>query len=91
MSRQIRDNVACRRFELDVNDQTVFATYERREAELVIRYVEAPRPSRGTGAAGQLMQGIAELARAEGRKITPLCGYARAWLHRHKEYRDLLN
>ncbi|RDI53861.1 GNAT family N-acetyltransferase [Microvirga subterranea] len=91
MSRQIRDNVACRRLELDVNDQAIFGIYERREAELVIRYVETPRPLRGTGAAGQLMQGIAKLARAEGRNITPLGGYAWAWLRRHKEYRDLLN
>lgn len=29
MSCQIRDNVACRRFELDVNGQIVIATYER--------------------------------------------------------------
>lgn len=90
MSSNIRDNVAARRFELDVNGQIVFAIYERRASEIVIAYVEAPRPLRGTGAAGELMQGIAELARMEGRTITPLCGYARAWLQRHKNYRDLL-
>jgi predicted GNAT family acetyltransferase len=53
--------------------------------------VEAPLPLRGTGAAGRLMQGVAEIARTEGLKITPLCGYAWAWIQRHKEYRDLLN
>jgi len=91
MSSRIRDNVDGRRFELDVNGQVVIATYERRESDIVIRYVEAPRPLRGTGAAGELMRGIAEAARAEGRRITPLCGYAWAWLRRHKEYQDLLS
>jgi predicted GNAT family acetyltransferase len=91
MSSAIRDNAAGRRFELQRNGQIAFATYERREDSLVIRHVEAAVPLRGTGAAGELMQGVAEIARAEGRKITPLCGYARAWLRRHREYQDLLN
>jgi uncharacterized protein len=91
MSSMIRDNTAGQRFEMDKDGMTVFAIYERRPSDLVIRYVEAPLPLRGTGAAGELMQGVAEIARAEGRTITPTCGYARAWLRRHKEYRDLLN
>lgn len=91
MSSAIRDNTASQRFEMDRNGMIAFALYERRPSDLVIRYVEAPLPLRGTGAAGELMQAIAEIARAEGRTITPACGYARAWLRRHKEYRDLLN
>jgi predicted GNAT family acetyltransferase len=90
MSSTIHDNVAACRFELDVNGQVVVADYEREGSDLVIRYVEAPPPLRGTGAADRLMRGIAELARREGRKIIPLCGYARVWLRRHKEYHDLL-
>jgi predicted GNAT family acetyltransferase len=87
----IRDDVAGRRFEMDRNGMTVFALYERRPSDLVIRHVEAPVPLRGTGAAGELMRGVAEIARAEGRTIIPACGYARAWLRRHKEFSDLLN
>jgi predicted GNAT family acetyltransferase len=91
MSTEVRDNAASRRFELDRNGQIVFANYDRRDSTLVIRHVEAPVPLRGTGAAGELMRGVAEIARAEGRTITPLCGYAWAWLRRHKEYHDLLS
>jgi predicted GNAT family acetyltransferase len=90
MSSGIHDNTASGRFELDVNGQIAFATYERRGPVLAIKYVEAPVPLRGTGAAGELMRGVAEIARAEGRKIAPLCGYASAWIRRHKEYHDLL-
>ena len=91
MSRDVRDNVDRHRFELERNGQIAFATYERRGADLVIRHVEAAIPLRGTGAASDLMQGVVEIARSEGRRITPLCGYARTWIRRHKEYSDLLN
>jgi predicted GNAT family acetyltransferase len=86
----IRDNPDRGRFELDVNGQIVFANYARQGPVLVIRHVEAPPPLRGTGAAGRLMQGVVDLARAEGLKVAPLCGYAAAWMRRHKAYRDLV-
>ena len=91
MSSAVRDNFANHRFELERNGQLAFATYERRGTALVIRHVEAAIPLRGTGAAGELMRGVAEIARSEGRTIKPLCGYAWAWIRRHKEYADLLN
>jgi predicted GNAT family acetyltransferase len=90
MGSEIHDNIAGRRFELERNGHLAFANYERRGSSLVIRHVEAALPLRGTGAAGELMRGVAEIARAEGRTITPLCGYAWAWIRRHKEYSDLL-
>lgn len=91
MGSAVRDNAADHRFELERSGHLAFANYERRGSSLVIRHVEAALLLRGTGAAGELMQGVAEIARTEGRKITPLCGYAYAWLRRHKEYHDLLS
>ena len=91
MSSDVRDNADRHRFELERNGHIAFANYERRGSDLVIRHVEAAIPLRGTGAACELMRGVAEIARSEGRTITPLCGYAWAWIRRHKEYSDLLN
>jgi hypothetical protein len=87
---QIRDNRALQRFELPVEDQIVFADYRRQPGRLVITHVEAPPNLRGKGVAGRLMQAVAEGARAEQVKVLPLCSYARAWLQRHPEYRDLV-
>ncbi len=67
----------------------VFADYRRQGSSLVISWVEAALPLRGTGAADRLMHGIAELARDEGRTIIPLCGYAASWIRGHRAYRDL--
>jgi predicted GNAT family acetyltransferase len=90
MGETIRDNQDRRRFELDIDGQVIFANYRRQDSVLSITHVEAPPALRGTGLAGRLMQGVVEIARAENRKIAPQCGYAAAWLRRHKEYRDLV-
>ena len=90
MSDPIRDNTERSRYELEIDGQIVFANYRRDGATLSILHVEAPPALRGTGAAGRLMQGIVEIARASGAKIVPLCGYAAAWLRRHREYRELV-
>ncbi|MHB8286731.1 MAG: GNAT family N-acetyltransferase [Caulobacteraceae bacterium] len=78
------------RFELDVEGQVAFADYRRQPGRLVIPYVEAPPALRGTGAAGRLMEGVLAAARAEGRKVVPVCSYAAAYMRRHKQHRDLM-
>lgn len=69
---------------------TVFADYRRGPGLVEITHVEAPPALRGTGLAGKLMEGVVQAARRDGLRIRPLCGYAYAWMRRHKEYRDLL-
>lgn len=86
----ITDNTDARRFELDVDGSVAFADYSLSGNNLRIHYVEAPLELRGTGAAGRLMEGIAQLARDKDWRITPICGYAAAWMRRHNEYHSLL-
>ena len=85
----VRDNRHLQRFELPVDDQVVFADYRRQPGRLVITYVEAPPELRGTGAAGRLMQGVMQEVRLEGIKVLPLCPYAKAWMQRHPEFKDV--
>jgi hypothetical protein len=70
--------------------QVVFADYRRAGSRLIIDHVEAPMALRGTGAAGRLMAALSADARAKGLRITPICGYAAAWLRRSKEFGDLV-
>jgi uncharacterized protein len=86
---QIHDNRALQRFEMPVEDQIVFANYRRQPGRLVITHVETPPALRGIGYASRIMRGVAEEARAGRVKVLPLCSYARAWMQRHPEYRDL--
>lgn len=84
------DNTARSRFERHEGGHTVFAEYRRQADQLIIPYVEAPPALRGTGAAGRLMESVLAFARQEGLKVTPICGYAAAYMRRHKQHHDLL-
>ena len=89
-SAAIRDHAERARFELEEAGATAYADYRREGGRLVIPYVYAPPELRGSGAAGRLMEGVLAAARAEGLKVTPLCGYAAAYVRRHREHHDLL-
>jgi predicted GNAT family acetyltransferase len=84
------DNTAKQRYELAVGEHIVFADYRKADGVTDILYVEAPVALRGSGAAGQLMEEIAQQAKADGTKLHPICGYAVSWLKRHSEYEGLV-
>lgn len=90
--RDVRDE---QRFEQGFTDsegqlRTVFADYAVQGSVRVIQHVEADPALRGSGAAGQFMQALAEHARAEKLKLQPRCSYAVAWLKRHPEFDDIV-
>lgn len=87
---EVQDNAARHRYELTVGEHIAFANYRRRDDIIDILHVEAPEPMRGTGAAGQLMQGIVAAAQKENMKINPTCGYAASWLRRHPEHAAII-
>jgi len=86
----VTDNTERRRFELVENGLTAFADYRLHSGVLVLPHVEAPLPLRGTGAAGRLMAGLLDQARARGLKVMPTCPYAAAYIRRHPQYGDLV-
>jgi uncharacterized protein len=87
---QLRDNTAASRYELDIDGETVFATYRKSGDTLTILWVEAPPALRGSGAAGRLMKLLGQEAAANKWSIVPVCGYAAAWLRRSREFRGLV-
>ena len=84
----LRDTGA--RYEMDEQGFTSYADYRRDGDRLYVDYVFAPPPLRGTGASGRLMAALAADARENGLRITPICGYAAAWLRRSREFGDLV-
>jgi hypothetical protein len=83
----LRDTGA--RYEMDEQGETSWADYRKSGDRIFIDHVEAPEALRGTGAAGRLMAALSADVRAKDLKITPICGYAAAWLRRSKEFGDL--
>lgn len=89
----LTNNTLQNRYEMERDGHLAYVEY-RREPDhpnhLVIPYVYAPPPLRGTGVAGELMKEVMAIARAEHMRIRPLCSYAALWMQRHPEYDDLL-
>jgi hypothetical protein len=90
-----RDVVAEQRYEQGFTDiegrmRRVWADYSVQGSRRAILHVEAEDELRGSGAAGQFMQSLADHARAEGHTLTPVCGYAVAWFRRHKDQADVV-
>ena len=88
---ELRNNRERSRYEMDEAGLTAYADYRLQGDRLYVDYVYAPPELRGTGAAGRLMSALAADARDKGLKITPICGYAAAWLQRSREFRDLVS
>ena len=78
------------RYEMDEHGLTSWADYRREGQRLYIDHVESPMALRGTGAAGRLMAALSADARSKSLRITPICGYAAAWLRRSREFGDLV-
>jgi predicted GNAT family acetyltransferase len=85
MHQTVIDNTDASRFELDIDGQIAHADYRVDSDTLYIDYVEAPPALRGTGAAGQLMEGVMTAAAEKGYAVVPVCGYAAAWMRRHRK------
>lgn len=91
----LRDVTTKRRFEQGFTDEggtlrTVFADYEADGDVRAILHVEADPALRGSGAAGQFMQTLANHARRENIRLKPHCSYAVAWFKRHPDASDVL-
>jgi len=63
---------------------------ETRPNHIAIDYSFVPPQYRGRGVARQLIVRAVEDARANGHKITPLCGYVAAEFRHHPEWADVL-
>ena len=79
------------RSERDEQGETSYARYRREGSRLYVDYVFAPPALRGTGASGRLMAALSADVRRQGLRITPICGYAAAWLRRSREFGDLVD
>lgn len=66
-------------------------TYSRAgESLIIIDHTGVPDELSGKGLGAMLVQRGVEDARREGRKIVPLCPFAKAQFGKHAEWRDVL-
>jgi predicted GNAT family acetyltransferase len=86
----VRDNTSLSRFELDADGATAFVNYRIDGGTITLLHTETPAAMRGRGIASRLVQGVLEDIRARGLEMVPRCAFARAYIAKHPEYRDLV-
>ena len=66
-------------------------TYSRAgKSIIIIDHTGVPPELGGRGIGQELVKRAVDDARAEGRKIVPLCPYAKAQIEKHPEWQDVL-
>ena len=77
------DNPSLKRFELPIDGQTAFLTYERTPDSLSLLHTEVPVAYRGRRYGETLVKAAIERARADGLRIVAVCPFVRAYLRKH--------
>jgi uncharacterized protein len=57
---------------------------------LLIKHTEVLQSEEGKGYGSALVRSLLDHARAEKKKVIPICPYAAAFIRKHPEYRDLV-
>ncbi len=58
--------------------------------QLIIDHTEVSEELRGKGIAGKLVKHVVAFARKENKRIIPLCPFAKSYIEKHPEMRDVL-
>ena len=88
----ITDNKEAGVYELWVDGQTAAGLLDNEAGTRVTILATAVFPKfRGKGIAGNLLGGVLDLLRAEGRTATLTCPFATAFVHSHPQYADVVD
>jgi len=88
----IFDNKDARTYELAVDGQTAAGLlYSETGTRVTILATSVFPEFRGMGIASELLGGVLDLLRAEGRTATLTCPFATAFVEAHPEYADVVD
>ena len=90
MPNAVRNNTELNRFEMEIGNELAVANYQLSPGTFTIYHTEVPSELEGRGHGSALVQGALDLIRARGLKVVPRCGFVRAFIARHPEYKDLV-
>lgn len=79
------------RYKIALQGAEAELTYSRAgDSRIIIDHTSAPDVLRGMGLGVALVQRAVDDARREGRRIIPLCPYAKSQIDKHTEWQDVL-
>lgn len=90
MTQEPAKNELMHRYELVEDGQVAFLSWqEQPDGVLAFDHTYVPPELRGRNLAAILTKFALEDARAQGRKVAPLCSYVATYMQRNPEYADL--
>lgn len=89
MEYTVNHNEGNHRFEVNRNGNLAFVEYDLANGVMDICHTAVPVPMEGQGVGSEIMKTTLDYAREHHYKVVPTCPFARAYLLRHKDYKDL--
>ena len=77
-------------FDLDGKRLAEMAYSVAGDGVIIIEHTEVNSALRGTGAGKMLLAALVEWARAEGKKVIPICPFAKSAFEKTPEFQDVL-
>ena len=85
------EGAAKGRYSIRLGEAEAELTYSRAgEDTIIVDHTYVPDAMRGRSVGQALVRRAVEDARAEGRRIVPLCPFTKAQIARHPEWQDVL-
>ena len=88
--RDVIDNTAAKRLEINDGGHVAFLTYRMRGDAIEYLHSETPPELQGRGYASALAKFALDREMASGRKVIPSCPFVRAYIQRHPEYESVV-
>jgi len=83
---EVVNNTGAHRYEARVDGRVAgIAQYQLTDELIVFTHTEVDGEFEGQGVGGALVRGALDL-----RRVLPLCPFVKAWIARHRDYRDLV-
>ncbi|HKM62172.1 MAG TPA: GNAT family N-acetyltransferase [Acidisphaera sp.] len=86
----LHDNTARGRYEMDVDGDVAFVTYETKPDRLILVHTEVPRALEGRGIGSALARAVLDDIRRRGLRVEPRCPFIAAFIARHSDFADLV-
>jgi len=87
---KIEINEAEERFEVNVQGQVSFVSYQRSPGRIVYVHTEVPQNLAGNRIGSRLANTALEFARLRHLSVVPVCPFVAAYIRKHTEYLELV-
>jgi predicted GNAT family acetyltransferase len=90
-SRQVQNNTAASRFEVEVDGLLAVIAYVRDGDTITFTHTQVPPALEGHGLASSMAHAALEYAQTHGLTVIPLCPFVASYIRRHQEYLPLVH